>query len=109
MAERGRSNQAGKGDRDAAGASRKAEPAERPGASGHRFGPDLACSECGILWDLHQREPKPCKSEAARDAFSRRPSDDFDSPSLASSSPSASSSSPPSPPTPAVGDPKTDE
>lgn len=56
----------------------KGDGPERPGASGHRFGPDLACSECGILWDLHQREPKPCKTEAAGDAFARRPAVGFD-------------------------------
>jgi hypothetical protein len=53
----------------------KLEPSERPGASGHRFGPDLACSECGIQWDVHQREPHPCKTdlEDQADAFLRRP------------------------------------
>ena len=51
------------------------EPSERPGASGHRFGPDLACSECGIQWDVHQREPHPCKTDLddEADAFLRRP------------------------------------
>lgn len=61
----------------------KNEAADRPGASGHRFGPDLACSECGILWDVHQRDPKPCETAAMRDAFARRPSTDFDSGSAA--------------------------
>lgn len=56
----------------------KNDSADRPGASGHRFGPDLACSECGILWDVHQRDPKPCQTEKAQDAFARRPSGDFD-------------------------------
>jgi len=53
----------------------KLEPSDRPGASGHRFGPDLACSECGIQWDVHQREPHPCKIdlEEESDAFLRRP------------------------------------
>ena len=53
----------------------KLEPSERPGASGHRFGPDLACSECGIQWDVHQREPHPCKTDLddEADAFLRRP------------------------------------
>ena len=48
---------------------------DRPTASGHRFGPDLACSECGIGWDEHQRNPLPCasKAEAAADVFNRRP------------------------------------
>ena len=56
-------------------AAAKSEGADRPGASGHRFGPELACSECGIAWDVHQREPKPCKTEvpAEPDAFARRP------------------------------------
>ncbi len=54
------------------------DPADRPGASGHRFGPDLACSECGIHWDEHQKEPAPCvKDEPATSsptaAFLRRP------------------------------------
>ena len=49
------------------------DPAERPGASGHRFGPDLACSECGIHWDAHQREPMPCEKDAPGDVFLRRP------------------------------------
>ena len=49
------------------------DPADRPGASGHRFGPDLACSECGIQWDAHQREPAPCAKEDASEAFLRRP------------------------------------
>jgi len=49
------------------------EPADRPGASGHRFGPDLACSECGITWDAHQREPAPCVKDEPEDTFLRRP------------------------------------
>ncbi len=49
------------------------DPAERPAASGHRFGPDLACSECGIQWDAHQREPAPCAKEDASQVFLRRP------------------------------------
>lgn len=32
---------------------------DRPSASGHRFASDLACSECGILRDAHQRQPPP--------------------------------------------------
>ena len=61
--------------RDAApsGPSVSIDPADRPGASGHRFGPDLACSECGVAWDAHQREPIPCRSAATVDAFARRP------------------------------------
>jgi hypothetical protein len=58
--------------------ARKSEGSERPGASGHRFGPELACSECGILWDAHQREPAPCKIELVTDVFARRPSGDFE-------------------------------
>lgn len=68
----------------AGGTTGKADPVDRPGASGHRFGPDLACSECGILWDVHQRDPSPCRTEPPADAFSRRPSPDFESGSAAS-------------------------
>lgn len=51
------------------------EPADRPGASGHRFGPGLVCSECGLRWDVHQRDPRPCVSASAPppDPFDRRP------------------------------------
>jgi len=41
---------------------------QRPGASGHRFGPNLQCSECGVTWDAHQLEPSPCLKLAADDA-----------------------------------------
>ena len=41
---------------------------KRPGADGHRFGPDLLCSECGISWELHQDEPQPCERPAPLDA-----------------------------------------
>jgi len=50
------------------------EATDRPAASGHRFGPDLACSECGIGWDEHQRDPHPCKTGTEGEAFNRRPS-----------------------------------
>jgi len=60
------------------GEARKSDSPDRPGASGHRFGPELTCSECGILWDVHQREPKPCKTDVVADVFARRPSGDFD-------------------------------
>ncbi|MFK7896859.1 MAG: hypothetical protein AB8G23_13535 [Myxococcota bacterium] len=68
--------------------NKPADPADRPGASGHRFGPDLACSECGVAWDVHQGNPTPCKPEPAEtvskeDAFSRRPSGDFSTPASA--------------------------
>jgi hypothetical protein len=46
---------------------------DRPAASGHRFGPDLSCSECGVQWEAHQREPAPCRSDAPQDVFLRRP------------------------------------
>jgi hypothetical protein len=36
------------------------EAASRPGAEGHRFGPDLSCSECGVRWDAHQADPRRC-------------------------------------------------
>lgn len=56
-------------------------PEDRPAASGHRFGPDLACSECGVQWDAHQRTPAPCESETNEDVFLRRPSiEDDDTP-----------------------------
>jgi len=58
-------------------ASGKSDTEDRPGASGHRFGPDLACSECGISWDVHQRQPKPCKTDVPVDAFARRPAPDL--------------------------------
>ena len=55
------------------------ESTDRPGASGHRFGPDLACSECGISWEEHQRDPSPCRTKSiAADAFERRPEVDPD-------------------------------
>ena len=34
---------------------------DRPTARGHRFGPDLTCSECGLSWEEHQASPGPCK------------------------------------------------
>ena len=39
------------------------EPASRPGAEGHRFGPDLSCSECGVTWEAHQNDPQKCVDE----------------------------------------------
>ena len=62
----------------AATGTAKNDGTDRPGASGHRFGPELVCSECGISWDLHQREPKPCKTETLPDAFARRPVGGFE-------------------------------
>jgi hypothetical protein len=44
------------------------EAASRPGAEGHRFGPDLSCSECGVTWDAHQADPRRCVD--ARDSDS---------------------------------------
>ncbi len=38
---------------------------ERPTASGHRFGPELDCQECGRMWDDHQREPSICTASGA--------------------------------------------
>ncbi len=85
LGQRGQNNSShNRGVRDGSGAARESARAgkndapDRPGASGHRFGPDLTCSECGILWDVHQRDPKPCKTETLRDAFARRPSGDFE-------------------------------
>ena len=51
------------------------DPGDRPGASGHRFGPGLVCSECGLRWDAHQRAPRPCVSASPPDPFDRRPRD----------------------------------
>lgn len=39
----------------------KPTPTIRPDAGGHRFGPDLQCSECGRGWNDHQHEPAPCE------------------------------------------------
>jgi hypothetical protein len=81
-------------DRDdassAKGTAARHDAGDRPGASGHRFGPDLACSECGIPWDVHQRQPKPCKTEVPVDAFARRPSGDLDASPDVPEAPSAS-------------------
>ena len=77
------------------------EPGDRPGASGHRFGPDLACSECGIHWDAHQRQPAPCVKDEPGDVFLRRPA--VDQPAArgaaaATPSPSPSAAAPAAPP-----------
>ncbi len=45
------------------------EQTNRPSASGHRFGPDLSCSECGVTWDEHQKDPSPCVRAAKENAF----------------------------------------
>ncbi len=42
----------------------KDDPVIRPGAGGHRFGPDLQCNECGRNWDEHQHDPSPCSEIA---------------------------------------------
>ena len=42
----------------------KASEKIRPGAGGHRFGPELQCGECGRNWDDHQRDPSPCTHES---------------------------------------------
>jgi hypothetical protein len=47
----------------------KPNPTTRPAASGHRFGPNLHCDECGRSWDQHQHEPIPC--ERSREIRSR--------------------------------------
>ena len=72
MTESDRSSEAQAGA-DSGGSAGTVDPAERPAASGHRFGPDLACSECGIQWDAHQREPAPCAKDEPSDVFLRRP------------------------------------
>jgi len=79
----GKGGKGGRGEANSPAGAGKNDAVDRPGASGHRFGPDLACSECGILWDVHQRDPKPCQTQAMRDAFARRPSGDFDGNSAA--------------------------
>ena len=38
----------------------KLNPKIRPEAGGHRFGPDLQCTECGRYWEQHQQQPSPC-------------------------------------------------
>ena len=43
------------------------EAASRPGAKGHRFGPDLSCSECGVTWEAHQIDPRKCVDEDESD------------------------------------------
>ncbi len=87
----GDGSSAARESRDARGpAGSKNDAGDRPGASGHRFGPELACSECGILWDVHQREPKPCRTEPVPDAFARRPSGDSSSDSSDNSSDNSS-------------------
>jgi len=46
----------------------KPTPTVRPGAGGHRFGPDLVCSDCGRNWDDHQHAPAPCTHESRAEA-----------------------------------------
>ncbi|MBY0401361.1 hypothetical protein K2X89_13765 [Myxococcota bacterium] len=74
---RGGSGASGGGRRPASGSGSAGapapDPADRPGASGHRFGPGLVCSECGIRWDAHQRSPHPCTLDLPADPFARRP------------------------------------
>lgn len=54
----------------------KDDPVIRPGAGGHRFGPDLQCNECGRNWDEHQHDPSPCSEiAAAEEAASEAPLD----------------------------------
>ena len=74
MGDHGRGGIGGGGRRPPVGPGGVApDPADRPGASGHRFGPGLVCSECGIRWDAHQRSPHPCAVELPDDPFARRP------------------------------------
>jgi hypothetical protein len=42
------------------------EGTSRPGAAGHRFGPGLQCTECGVSWDQHQQAPRDCQGAAAK-------------------------------------------
>ena len=74
MGDHGRGGIGGGGRRPPGGPGVVApDPADRPGASGHRFGPGLVCSECGIRWDAHQRSPHPCSIDLPADPFARRP------------------------------------
>lgn len=74
MGDHGRGGSGGGGKRPAGGAGAAVpDPADRPGASGHRFGPGLVCSECGVRWDAHQRSPHPCTLDLPPDPFARRP------------------------------------
>lgn len=77
MGDHGRGGSGGGGKRPAGGAggagAAAPDPADRPGASGHRFGPGLVCSECGVRWDAHQRSPHPCTVDLPHDPFARRP------------------------------------
>lgn len=50
------------------------EAASRPGAEGHRFGPDLSCSECGVTWEAHQANPQKCV-DGSVDTQERQPRD----------------------------------
>lgn len=43
----------------------KLNPKIRPEAGGHRFGPDLQCTECGRYWEEHQRQPSPCSTSVS--------------------------------------------
>ncbi len=58
------------------------ESRHRPPASGHRFGPDLICSECGISWEQHQSRPNPCdhvgKADSDDEALPAPPSPVFE-------------------------------
>ena len=50
----------------------KPNPKIRPEAGGHRFGPELQCTECGRYWDSHQQNPKPCSHSGSRSAAAYR-------------------------------------
>ena len=54
----------------------EASPKIRPGAGGHRFGPDLQCGECGRNWDEHQRDPQPCNEAPRRSVTASDPARD---------------------------------
>ena len=42
------------------------EGTSRPGAAGHRFGPGLKCTECGVSWDEHQQAPRACEGSPSK-------------------------------------------
>lgn len=56
----------------------KLNPKIRPEAGGHRFGPDLQCTECGRYWEEHQQQPRPCSDSASKPLEAYAGSESFD-------------------------------
>ncbi len=52
---------------------KKVEGKNRPTAWGHRFGPELLCSECGLTWEQHQTDPGPCATHIPKPVDERPP------------------------------------